>query len=86
MQLADGSTVEVEAFVPDLGGPNGAVAVSSEDPERSRLAAASGAYVSTLGTGYRQFRDVLFRATLDDWGWFGDSQHRPVWYTGMPWT
>lgn len=71
LKLPDGDVLEVEAFLPDFGGPRGIVAVSMEDEVRGRRAAAADLYVSLLGLDYRQFDEALFRETLEDWGRFG---------------
>lgn len=83
--LTDGSTVEVEAFLPDFGGPQGTLAVSLADEVRAKKVAGEEKYVSLLGPAYRRFDETLFRETLDDWGWFGAESARPTWYTGRPW-
>jgi hypothetical protein len=49
LQLANGDTVAVEAFLPDFGGTAGAAAVSLEDEARWRRAGGSTAFVSQLG-------------------------------------
>ena len=85
-ELPDKSAVEVEAFLPDFGGPAGAVVVTLEDETRGNRAAKGPYFVSLLGEGYRQFDETLFRETLDDWGWFGADSERPAWYTGRPWS
>lgn len=85
-QVADGTTVSVEAFLLDFGGPQGVVAVAFDDSERCSQAHTSGALVSQLAASYRRFNADLFRDTLNDWGWFGLSDDRPAWYTGKPWS
>jgi hypothetical protein len=82
LRLADGNTIEVEAFLPDFGGPNGAVAVSLHDDERCRQAASTQHFVSGLGDSYRAFERGLFKETMDDWGWYGPSERRPEWNSG----
>jgi hypothetical protein len=84
--LPGGVAVEVEAFLPDFGGPNGAVAVALADDERFRLLAGTRHIVSRLADHYRGFERKLFQATLDDWGWFGPTARRPAWFTGKPWS
>ena len=86
LALPDGSTVMVEAFLPDFGGPRGMVVLSFEDDVRAERTAATELYRSLLGNAYRRFDEALFRETLDDWGWFGDDATRPAWYTGHSWS
>jgi hypothetical protein len=73
LTLADADVLEVEAFLPDFGGPRGMLAISMEDEARGRRAAAAGLYVSILGLDYRHFDEALFRETLDDWGFSGGA-------------
>jgi hypothetical protein len=86
LRLADGEAVEVEAFIPDFGGPHGTVVVPLQDDERLKRAVATHHFVSALGETYREFEPDWFRETLDDWGWYGPSSGRPSWYSGKPWT
>jgi hypothetical protein len=84
LRLPDGKAVEVEAFLPDFGGPHGTVVVPLHD-ERFERAPATHHYVSGLGDSYREFEPDWFRETLDDWGWYGPRSRRPAWYTGKAW-
>jgi hypothetical protein len=85
VRLADGATIEVEAYLPDFGGPNGAIAVPLHDVERGELASHSQHFVSQVGDSYRSFERTHFIDTLDDWGWHGPVALRPAWYSGKPW-
>jgi len=80
-----GGVITVEAFLPDFGGPSGAVVVALDDEARAQRAAAAGPFVSRVGSGYRSFDEQLFRETLDDWGWHATASPPPPWYTGRPW-
>jgi len=82
LRLPNGDALDVEAFLPDFGGPNGVVAVAMSDDRRCCLADASAQYVSRIAECYRAFDGPLFRETLDDWGWFGPEALRPDWYAG----
>lgn len=86
VDLPDGSSVEAEAFLPDFGGPDGALCIPLEDEARAKLARTAPLFVSLLGPAYRHFHETLFRETLDDWGWYGPDSERPPWYTGQPWS
>ena len=70
VDLADGTTLLVEAFLPDFGGQYGAIAVALEDPDRCRQAAKANRFVSQLSPTYRHFDDERFRNILNDWGWW----------------
>ena len=84
--LPSGATVEVEAFLPHFGGPNGAAAVALQDGQRCELAANAGQFISLLAESYRAFERSRFQETLDDWGWYGPTARRPVWYSGKSWS
>jgi len=86
LELTDGTVLVVEAFLPDFGGPHGAVAVALDDNERCERATGSNCFVSQLASGYRRFDVELFRDTLNDWQWFGPTDDRPGWYSGKTWT
>jgi hypothetical protein len=84
------STGEIEiyeALVHEFGGSKGTVTgriVGYEgDPTDSRQ--KLGYFASNLGLSYRQYDRDLFTATLNDWGWFGESAMTPSWYTGEVW-
>ena len=83
--LPGGATIDVEAFLPDFGGPKGAVAVALQDVQRCKLAAKSQHFVSHLAESYQVFERSRFQGTLDDWGWYGPTARRPAWYSGKSW-
>jgi hypothetical protein len=85
LESPDGISEVYDAFIPDFGGPKGALALKIEDPLGSRGAQA-GYFVSKLGESYRFYVRQLFIDTLDDWGWYGDKKSQPDWYTGKPWS
>ena len=86
LELPDGTVLEVEVFLPDFGGPHGAVAIALDDHERCERATALNCFVSQLASRYRCFDAELFRDTLNDWQWFGPATDRPNWYSGEPWS
>jgi hypothetical protein len=75
--------------VNNFGGPNGTIVLrldGQHNDEVIRAAKADGCYVSIVrGDSYRTYDRKLFVETLDDWGWFGDPQAPPRWYTGTAW-
>lgn len=85
IELADGTVLVVEVFLPDFGGPQGLVAVALDDIERCERATRSNRFVSQLASTYRCFDLDLFRDTLNDWQWFGPLTDRPSWYSGKSW-
>ena len=45
----------------------------------------AGYFCSMVSSAYEVFDEVLFRDTLNDWGYFGSSDSQPCWYTGGSW-
>lgn len=86
LELADGTSLTVEAFLPDWRGPHGTVAIALNDRERCARAVRLNHFVSQLASGYRRFEIGYFQDTLNDWQWFGPVADRPAWYTGKPWS
>jgi hypothetical protein len=75
-----------EAFIPDFGSPTGALAISSRSRTMVRpVLRKASRWHSELGDGYARYSRKLFAETLDDWGWFGQEQLKPDWYTGNYW-
>jgi hypothetical protein len=81
------ASVSYAAFLPDFGGDHGAVVARLLSSKGSIAAAdVAGLYLSRVSDEYAAFDADLFKATLDDWGWFGPAEDRPAWYTGKAWT
>jgi hypothetical protein len=80
-----GETEWFEAHIPDFGGPRGTVVANLDsglDDLRKRL----GYYTSNLSPTYQTYVRHYFIATLNDWGWFGEPDEQPPWYTSKPWS
>jgi cytidylate kinase len=84
-KLDDGSVVRFEAQVLDFGSKSGAVVVSGLGTSWE-IAKRLGFWVSALEAPYRKYDRQFFIDTLNDWGWFGEKQSSPSWYSGRPWT
>jgi hypothetical protein len=82
----EGRKTLVEAFIPDFGGPNGAVALSNATSHHIRSLTTMGYFASILFPSYRTYSRERFVDTLNDWQWFGSPEGRPAWYTGKPWS
>jgi len=84
-----GLRVDCVALVKFFGSAGGTVVLERHmplEPTRS-TAEAQGKFCSLVDpTVYGQYARELFVETLNDWGWFGDPQDSPSWYTGRPWT
>ena len=77
--------ITYEAHVMDFGGPKGTVVgVLSDKLDDGR--ATQGFYRSNLAPSYRHYERQYFIATLNDWGWYGPEEIRPVWYMGKSWS
>jgi hypothetical protein len=84
----DGSIHKAIVLVKMFGSPLGTIIVSVDDEHDTlfELAKGSGYYCSAVNPIiYSKYKRDLFIETLDDWGWFGDQEARPVWYSGRPW-
>jgi len=82
-------SIRCTAFIRHFGRPDGTVVVPIDSPDCQSVAEAAseaGYYCSFLAPVYEQFDRDLFVSTLDDWGWFGDEEDKPAWYSGMPWS
>ena len=76
----------IEVFIPNFGGPNGAVALSNATSHYRKSLAAMGFFASILFPPYRSYSRERFIDTLNDWQWFGPAEEKPDWYTGKPWS
>ena len=80
-----GDAIECIALVEDFGSPNGTIVLARHRaPESARsLARDRGRFVSLIDeVSYSSYNRALFVETLNDWGWFGQLDRVPVWYTG----
>ncbi|OYY63892.1 MAG: hypothetical protein B7Y49_11770 [Sphingomonas sp. 28-62-11] len=76
LDIADGTAIWVEGFLPDFGGSRGMIfrGISCSAPP-------TDLYVSLISDAYRQFDRARFVETLSDWGWYGAADERPGWLT-----
>ena len=81
----NGETVLFEAHILDFGGPKGTV-VAGKEGDWGGIRKSLGYYYSSLFPTYRVYARQHFINTLNDWGWFGEENQRPAWYTGKPWS
>jgi hypothetical protein len=84
----NGKTIVCAGFLPDFGCPKGAIVLELYDSDEVYEACVKGGYfISKLNPfEYEKYSRELFIATLNDWGWFGDSKNIPQWYSGASWT
>lgn len=84
-----GVSARALAFVPRFGSQAGTLVISSAASNLgcSTWARDRGAFLSIVNEGaYADYDREVFVDTLNDWGWFGDAQRAPAWFTGRPWT
>lgn len=87
---ADGHEFVCAGRLKDFGSPNGTLIFSrfdfatDEEAEAAAVTAdALGYYLSGLSPDYYEDYDrERFRATLNDWGWFGPEDKQPSWFSG----
>jgi hypothetical protein len=73
------------ALIAGFGAGRGTVVDWQGSDNTTADLAAAGYYLSIVSPqAYGVYARDLFRETLDDWGWHGDPQHQPPWYTGAP--
>jgi hypothetical protein len=77
----DGQRECFEARIADFGAPKGTV-VGNKGDAGNDLRKRLGYYGSNLYPGYRIYERQLFIETLNDWGWFGETDSEPSWYSG----
>jgi hypothetical protein len=91
-QVADQQSqtaVDSVAWVESFGSARGAVVVGRHYPREpiKSIAKAHGQFCSFIDEeSYAEYDRDLFVATLNDWGWYGDPDETPEWYTGESWT
>jgi len=87
--MKDGSMIQSLGFVRHFGSELGALLFSESQCPSSREGEelqGMGYFYSQLFECFYEFDEELFKDTLNDWGFFGDEQERPNWYSGAPWT
>jgi hypothetical protein len=85
--LKDGSAIQSLGLVRHFGSKLGTLIFSeSQCPSTSQCEELHGMgyFYSGLFELYYEFDEELFKETLNDWGFFGNEQERPNWYSGAP--
>ena len=86
--LKDSSDIQSLGLVRHFGSKVGTLVFSeSESPEAASVAELEslGYFVSVLFKSYHVFNEEHFKATLNDWGFYGREQEPPQWFTGAQW-
>jgi hypothetical protein len=88
-----GQQYQYVAYIRDFGNKKGTLIPIGLKPnidydtEALNVAKKNGFYYSILNTEcYSDYKEEFFKATSDDWGYFGPPELKPFWYTEMPWT
>ncbi len=82
-----GESWDAELLVKEFGSPKGTVVLarSSENLKaKFEVAKRMGFFVSAVATN--SYDRESFVDTLNDWGYFGDPDSVPHWYSRKPWT
>ena len=86
--LKDGSVIQSLGLVRHFGSELGTLIFSESQCPSNRECEelqGMGYFYSLLFESFRDFDEQLFKDTLNDWGFFGNEQERPNWYSGSPW-
>ena len=70
-------------YLPDFGGPEGMVLMAAGHGEGDlpqRVAHDAGLQYAELFASHAKYDAEEFRATLQDWGWFGPEGAEPGWW------
>jgi hypothetical protein len=89
MDPTSGESIDCVALVRGFGTAAGAVLMDMASDTAAHREAVSrlGFFVSLINVvAYSEYDRPSFRATLNDWGWFGAPDQTPAWYTGQAWS
>lgn len=87
--LKDGPAIQSLGLVRHFGSALGTLLFSESlcpSTRESEELQGMGYYFSLLFESYCQFDEQLFKDTLSDWGFFGNGQEPPNWYSGASWS
>lgn len=82
---SENQSLEADCFLPDFGGPKGAVFIAVSDFKKptkdfSEAAKQGGYFLSVVNAEiYRNYSRETFIEALKDWGWFGPASEKPKW-------
>jgi hypothetical protein len=79
----ESEVLEFPMLVHAFGTEKGTIVLDIDDSRNiSKIPEKYGFHCSRLGSSYAQYVREEFIDTLEDWGYYGDSQHKPNWYEG----
>ncbi|HEX5716273.1 MAG TPA: hypothetical protein VF179_08945 [Thermoanaerobaculia bacterium] len=85
--MKDGSVIQSLGFVRHFGSELGTLIFSESECPSTRECEelqGMGYFYSLLFGCFYELDEQLFKDTLNDWGFFGNEQERPDWYSGAP--
>ncbi len=79
-----GRTIYCTGYLQDFGNPKGTVILGLYDSDVDCDAINEGGYyLSRLNPlVYEKYSRDVFMETLNDWGWFGNPNEAPAWFSG----
>jgi hypothetical protein len=88
--LIDSVNIQCIAFVPEFGGPNGAI-VGVLHPETFAIdirlkeyAKRHEFFLSSINPlGWIKYDEAIFKDALEDWGYYGAQDKCPSWFKGF---
>lgn len=84
LKLKDGTRIFL--LIENFGGSDGTIVTTFDYTRDFAELKELGFYCSALADSYATYNRTLFVDTLNDWGFFGESNRKPSWYTGKNWT
>lgn len=81
--MTETESIKFPMLIHDFGLEKGTIILDIDDyRDLSDIPGEHGYYCSCLGPGYAQYDREEFIDTLEDWGYYGDSRQKPIWYEG----
>jgi|SRR5689334_17793443 len=88
LMLPTGKNINTLGLVHNFGSEAGTLLFFESAAPAEEIQAeikAMGYHLSVLFPSYCTYDEPHFKATLDDWQYFGRESERPTWYTGRSW-
>jgi hypothetical protein len=74
-------------FIENFGGPKGTIVTDLDGTSDFKEIEELGFYCSAVNSArYSTYDRKIFIDTLNDWGFFGEKNKTPDWYTGQSWS
>lgn len=82
----DGRVHHFPLYVKDFGSPQGTLFFSLDENRDLKEIQQYGFFISLISTNYGTYEKQKFIDMLNDLGYYGPKETKPIWYTGEPWT